>query len=166
MGKRLRRDTEELDASTSFDIDSNLAASISQDEPCEQNNIRQPQKYAIPTACDSKGYGIAIQCTLPPHQPTSFLTQSDFETHYQKDHANRCSACSKNFPTEHYMYLHIAENHDPINEVLKQSNARIVLLCYSKIKIISLIMSIVRLFRGRMRSQMLHPSEAEKTFDR
>lgn len=56
----------------------------------------------------------SMRCTLPPHKPLSFGTYNEYETHYQKDHTNRCIACSKNFPTTHFLELHIAENHDPI----------------------------------------------------
>ncbi|KAH8434629.1 uncharacterized protein LDX57_012271 [Aspergillus melleus] len=29
-------------------------------------------------------------------------------------HVNRCSECGKNFPTGHFLSLHIEENHDPL----------------------------------------------------
>ncbi|SMR47682.1 unnamed protein product [Zymoseptoria tritici ST99CH_3D1] len=57
---------------------------------------------------------ITIRCTLPPHKPTSFTTYRDYETHYSKLHTNRCSECQKNFPSDHFLELHLAENHDPI----------------------------------------------------
>ena len=128
MGKRLRRNTEDLDASTAHNNEPVLASSISIYKPNDKDDTEQPTKYGNFMARNANRHGVAIRCTLPPHQPMSFLTQSDFETHYHKNHANRCSACGKNFPTEHYMNLHIAENHDPINEVLKQNQGRIVLL--------------------------------------
>lgn len=34
--------------------------------------------------------------------------------HYQQAHVNRCSMCSKNFPTAHFLNLHIEENHDSL----------------------------------------------------
>lgn len=55
-----------------------------------------------------------MRCSLPPHKPLSFSTYEDYETHYQKDHTNRCIECGKNLPTGHFLELHIAENHDPI----------------------------------------------------
>ncbi|KAF2194853.1 hypothetical protein K469DRAFT_734504 [Zopfia rhizophila CBS 207.26] len=57
-----------------------------------------------------------MKCSLPPHQPLSFPSFEDYDVHYQKNHVNRCSECGKNFPDEHFLHLHIAENHDPINE--------------------------------------------------
>lgn len=55
-----------------------------------------------------------MKCTLPPHHPLSFNTYVDYETHYQQDHTNRCEECGNNFPTAHFINLHITENHDPI----------------------------------------------------
>ncbi|KAF2024156.1 hypothetical protein EK21DRAFT_104874 [Setomelanomma holmii] len=56
-----------------------------------------------------------MRCSLPPHQPLSFDSFEAYDVHYQKTHTNRCSECQKNFPDEHFLHLHIAENHDPIN---------------------------------------------------
>lgn len=59
----------------------------------------------------------AMKCSLPPHPETlSFPTFSDFEIHYAKTHSNRCSSCYRNFPTEHFLSLHISENHDPLED--------------------------------------------------
>ncbi|OCK94830.1 uncharacterized protein K441DRAFT_705353 [Cenococcum geophilum 1.58] len=57
-----------------------------------------------------------MKCLLPPHQPLSFSSYEDYDVHYQKNHVNRCSECHKNFPSDHYLGLHIAENHDSLNE--------------------------------------------------
>ena len=58
-----------------------------------------------------------IVCNLPPHSLLSFNSYSDYETHYQHNHTNRCAECYRNFPTELYLTLHIIENHDPITAV-------------------------------------------------
>ncbi|OQD74375.1 hypothetical protein PENDEC_c011G03150 [Penicillium decumbens] len=56
-----------------------------------------------------------MQCTLPPHRETlSFTSYEDYEVHYRQAHVNRCSQCSKNFPTAYFLNLHIEENHDPL----------------------------------------------------
>ncbi|KAL8764195.1 MAG: hypothetical protein Q9184_000164 [Pyrenodesmia sp. 2 TL-2023] len=58
---------------------------------------------------------VAMKCSLPPHPTTlTFPTFSDFEIHYAQTHSNRCSSCQKNFPTVHFLDLHISENHDPL----------------------------------------------------
>lgn len=57
-----------------------------------------------------------MQCSLPPHRETtlSFTSYEDYEVHYHQAHVNRCSTCGKNFPTSHFLDLHIEENHDPL----------------------------------------------------
>lgn len=56
-----------------------------------------------------------MKCSLAPHTETiTFPTFSDFEVHYAQAHTNRCSSCYKNFPTAHFLDLHISENHDPL----------------------------------------------------
>lgn len=76
-------------------------------------------KY-VQTAGDTDDHLLArpaMKCSLPPHAETlSFPTFSDFEVHYAKIHSNRCSACNRNFPTEHFLSLHISENHDPLED--------------------------------------------------
>lgn len=60
-----------------------------------------------------------MYCDLPPHKETlSFMTYEDYEVHYSKSHTNRCSACGKNFPTSHFLNLHMEENHNPMREAL------------------------------------------------
>lgn len=61
-----------------------------------------------------------MQCSLPPHRETlNFSSIEDFEVHYAKDHSNRCTSCSKNFPTAHFLALHIDENHNTFREALQ-----------------------------------------------
>ncbi|KAJ4987131.1 hypothetical protein SVAN01_07419 [Stagonosporopsis vannaccii] len=61
-----------------------------------------------------------MKCLLPPHQPLAFASFEDYDVHYQKTHMNRCSECHKNFPDEHILHLHIAENHDPFNAARRE----------------------------------------------
>lgn len=105
MSKRTRRDSESdiLQASATDDL---LA-----------HDVSPPEKYthlvfSTPNIADT-----AITCALPPHQPITFTTYNDYEIHYHKSHVFRCLECTKNFPTEHFLSLHIAENHDPLNRV-------------------------------------------------
>ena len=68
-----------------------------------------------------------MRCSLPPHrQAISFASFEAYEVHYAKAHVNRCSECRKNFPTEHFLSLHIGENHDPLNEVRKARGEKTV----------------------------------------
>jgi hypothetical protein len=57
---------------------------------------------------------LTIKCSLPPHKLTTFPSYQEYETHYAKLHTNRCSECQKNFPSDHFLNLHLTENHDPI----------------------------------------------------
>ena len=68
-----------------------------------------------------------MKCSLPPHaEPVSFSTFEEFEIHYAKIHAYRCSDCRRNFPTEHFLELHIGENHDPLNEARRAKGEKTV----------------------------------------
>ncbi len=74
----------------------------------------------------SSGPGV-MKCSLPPHEDTLvFSTFQEFEIHYAKSHANRCSECRRNFPTEHFLGLHIGENHDPLNEARRAKGEKTV----------------------------------------
>jgi len=59
-----------------------------------------------------------MQCSLPPHRPLTFASAEAFDTHYVKEHTNRCTSCGKNFPSAHYLTLHIDETHNPVREAL------------------------------------------------
>ena len=71
-----------------------------------------------------------MKCSLPPHtEVISFDTFEEFEVHYAKYHAYRCSECRHNFPSDHFLTLHISENHDPLNEV-KEARGEKTLRCF------------------------------------
>lgn len=67
-----------------------------------------------------------MKCLLPPHQPLEFTSFEDYDVHYSKTHLNRCTECHKNFPDEHFLHLHIAENHDPITAAKKDRGEKTV----------------------------------------
>lgn len=67
-----------------------------------------------------------MRCSLPPHEPLAFDSFDAYDVHYQKTHTNRCSECQKNFPDEHFLHLHIAENHDPINAAKREKGEKTV----------------------------------------
>ncbi|KAL8736975.1 MAG: hypothetical protein Q9181_002143 [Wetmoreana brouardii] len=67
-----------------------------------------------------EGSSIAMKCSLAPHsEAITFPSFEEFEVHYAQVHTNRCSECQKNFPTDHFLGLHISENHDPLVESRK-----------------------------------------------
>ncbi|EQL31994.1 hypothetical protein RJZ56_004491 [Blastomyces dermatitidis] len=64
---------------------------------------------------DQNGDQEVMRCSLPPHREhISFSTYEDYEVHYAQAHSNRCLECGKNFPTTHFLTLHIEELHDPL----------------------------------------------------
>lgn len=66
----------------------------------------------------------SMRCLLPPHAPITFSSYPEYETHYNQTHSNRCSECKANFPTAHFLSLHIAENHDPIIAAQRDRGAK------------------------------------------
>lgn len=67
-----------------------------------------------------------MKCLLPPHEPLAFASIEEFDVHYHKTHTNRCSECQRNFPDEHILNLHIAENHDPFNAAKRERGEQTV----------------------------------------
>ena len=61
-----------------------------------------------------------LSCCLPPHECLCFSSVSSYEEHYHQHHENRCIECQRNLPSQHFLTLHIAENHDPLRDALSQ----------------------------------------------
>lgn len=70
-----------------------------------------------------------MKCSLPPHPPMEFASFQDYDVHYQKSHLNRCSECNNNFPDQHFLHLHISENHDPIRAAKADQGEKTVRAC-------------------------------------
>ena len=85
---------------------------------------RQAAKYLRVTP--ESGPSEVMHCSLPPHDPISFSTYEEYDVHYVQAHTNRCSDCKANFPTEHFLDLHIRENHDPIRAALQAKGEKTV----------------------------------------
>lgn len=81
-------------------------------------------KYASLEPTSRPAASFTMRCTLPPHKPMRFEHYSEYETHYQREHTNRCIECNKNFPTSHFLELHIAENHDPIVATKREAGGK------------------------------------------
>lgn len=76
---------------------------------------------------DNDASTAALQCSMPGHPPgLSFATYNQYETHYNNTHTNRCLECRKNFPSSHYLDLHIAECHDALVEVRRDKGEAVV----------------------------------------
>ncbi|RFU35843.1 hypothetical protein B7463_g452, partial [Scytalidium lignicola] len=64
---------------------------------------------------EATSQALQMHCSLPPHRDTLIFTSyEEHEVHYNKFHVNRCVECRKNFPTNHFLNLHIEEYHDPL----------------------------------------------------
>jgi hypothetical protein len=82
-------------------------------------DLERPTKF-INSEETRPSRSIIMQCSLPPHrQPVDFPSIEAFEVHYSKDHSRRCSSCGKNFPSPHFLALHIDENHNPMRAELQ-----------------------------------------------
>ena len=76
---------------------------------------------------NAKSSSLTMKCSLPPHKEVlSFSSLEEFESHFVKAHANRCTECKRNFPTEHFLNLHITENHDSLREARKARGEKTV----------------------------------------
>ena len=99
------REPEEIDSDcSSGEADSPDTASTA--EPTAKLVQLDPAESAVPSAA-------AMQCSLPPHREgLSFQSYEEWEAHYNKTHMNRCHECRKNFPSAHFLDVHIEECHD------------------------------------------------------
>jgi len=80
-----------------------------------------------PNTSSGEALQIEMKCSLPPHRETlSFPSFESYEIHYNKTHSNRCLECRKNFPTEHFLNLHIEENHDALVSVRRERGEKTV----------------------------------------
>lgn len=111
MAKRPRRDS----------ADSELSVPIlsHQEVPGRRSSSMTPVAKISSSSTETKqqpqGRAMVHHCSLPPHRETvDFASYDEYETHYLQTHVNRCSECAKNFPTLHFLSIHIEENHDPL----------------------------------------------------
>lgn len=103
-------------------------------------------KYAEIEPSDQDGAGIAMKCSLPGHKEVlSFKTYDEYQSHYQKAHTNRCLECQRNFPSSHFLAVHIEECHDSFIAVKRDKGEHTVRRPLSRLSRLS------RLFSGRPR---------------
>ena len=119
MPKRSREESP-VSTPTSTSLDSDAPSPESIDLPAHA------VKYVHTSSEDCPPKSV-MKCSLPPHSEVlSFDTFEEFEVHYEKVHAHRCVECRHNFPTEHFLGLHISENHDPLNEARRARGEKVV----------------------------------------
>jgi hypothetical protein len=118
--------------SSQTDDNEDIARSASPAPAADATNATPSPKIAHLNDDRDEGTGDAMYskpsmyCSLPPHKKLSFLITDEYEVHYLQTHINRCIECDRNFPSGHFLLLHIAENHDPINEAKKERGDKIV----------------------------------------
>lgn len=119
MSKRSRRDSI-----SDVDIDGDVGVEI---VAVNHPNDTTPRKIVDVDGQDDVAPEV-MRCTLPPHNKTPMIFSSleDYEVHYAQCHVNRCSQCRKNFPTAHYLTLHIEENHDPLIDARRDKGEKTV----------------------------------------
>lgn len=138
MGKRSREDSPPSSTAST----PSCAISEPDPNPSPNPNTEPHHHHSSPTSLDipvhspkylhisdypSRTTDAVMKCSLPPHREIlAFSTFEDFEIHYAKEHANRCSECRKNFPTNHFLELHIGENHDPLSEARRARGEKTV----------------------------------------
>lgn len=127
MVKRSREDS----VSSSADTASSPPYAVSSPEAESRADVEEAsaplRKYKHLEVSQSNKEIEVMQCALPPHREAIHFSSYDaFEVHYAQFHVNRCSECRNNFPTAHFLELHIEENHDPLNEARKAKGEKIV----------------------------------------
>ncbi|KAI4203944.1 MAG: hypothetical protein LQ348_001357 [Seirophora lacunosa] len=119
MVKRSREDSPPFDT-TDSPSPSSTAEPSSPSAIAAVDASRTTKYLQIPHEVAEDRSRAVMRCSLAPHSETlSFGTFEEFEVHYAQVHTNRCSECHKNFPTQHFLGLHISEKHDPLVEARK-----------------------------------------------
>lgn len=102
------------------DLDSDLSAEASHESSPHPAKISELD--AVDDDDDDSGNSsVNMKCSLPPHrEPVLFQTYTEYESHYNSFHTNRCLECLKNFPSEHLLGVHIEECHDPLVRIKRE----------------------------------------------
>ncbi len=135
-------------------------SSSSDIESYEPDNPVVVKYVQIDQSKPSKQQAEVMRCLFPPHrQPVTFSTYDDYDTHYKKFHQNRCSECHKNLPTNHFLNLHIAEIHDPLNEARRARGDKTV---RRPAQLVSWLRYVsVCVLRGGLHESLLHSPKAK-----
>ncbi|KAI9653571.1 MAG: hypothetical protein M1831_005953 [Alyxoria varia] len=95
------------------------------DHPNPKIKHTDPSTPQQDQAASSARHRNPIKCELPPHkEPISFVSFHEYDSHYASQHMNRCKECGRNLPSEHFLGLHIAENHDTFVEARRERGDR------------------------------------------
>lgn len=126
MGKRSREDSISTISPSKATEESPTSAGdlAAMNNPAAPRQSKEPQldEGSQPPPQSS----FSVKCSLPPHSPQTFNSLEDLEVHYQKSHVNRCLECYRNFPSNHFLELHISENHDPFQTARREHGEKTV----------------------------------------
>ncbi|KAF3396150.1 Zinc finger protein 511 [Penicillium rolfsii] len=115
MAKRSRSRSRSQSPTSSLDPNSPSHSSSPSVSTISLTTTQPPSDRRKILHQETSSFVEVMHCALPPHRETlAFASYEDYEVHYQQAHVNRCSQCSKNFPTAHFLNLHIEENHDSL----------------------------------------------------
>ncbi|KAI1106254.1 hypothetical protein F4804DRAFT_330436 [Jackrogersella minutella] len=82
------------------------------------------------SAIDDDSNTFTMKCSLPPHRDVMlFKTYAEYEAHHNRTHRNRCVECTKNFPSEHLLNVHIEECHD-VFAIVKRERGEHTYSCF------------------------------------
>jgi hypothetical protein len=127
MAKRSREEDFEEPSSPDSELVGTPSLSEVPDTETTSNSVTPTSSKLIHLDQESGEAQSVMRCSLPGHRSTlSFASYDDYEVHYSKSHLNRCLECRKNFPTEHFLNLHIEENHDSFVSAKKERGEKIV----------------------------------------
>ncbi|KAF7908984.1 uncharacterized protein EAE98_012373 [Botrytis deweyae] len=126
MTKRLRDEEFDDPSSPDSEIIETPNPSDTQETQATSNSTPQASSKLVHLGEETGEAPTVMRCSLPGHQRTlSFPSFDDYEVHYKKSHMNRCLECRKNLPSEHFLNLHIEENHDALVSVRKDRGEKI-----------------------------------------
>ena len=127
MAKRSREEDLEEPSSPDSELVGTPSFSEVPDTETTSDSVTPASSKIIHLDQESGEAQSVMRCSLPGHRSTlSFASYDDYEVHYSKSHLNRCLECRKNFPTEHFLNLHIEENHDAFASAKKERGEKIV----------------------------------------
>lgn len=130
MAKRTRNDFESSSPEPEDSLPTATARLVVR--PSTEITTTSTSKYLHLDSESGEGQATEMRCSLPPHRGTvTFASYEEYDVHYAKMHMNRCVECRKNFPTEHFLNLHIMENHDAMVSVLRERGEKTVRFLHS-----------------------------------
>lgn len=122
----MKRSREPDEESISFSVDSD---DIDRSTPEARDEPRSKITELDP--CEDSSQPTSSMTCLFHSNKLTFPTYEEYESHYNKEHVNRCLECKKNFPSEHFLNLHIEECHDSFVRVKRDQGEHTVSITFA-----------------------------------